>query len=140
MNRSLWLRAIRRWLSSGRGAAPAGRRVPAPRSRRPILETLEDRCVPPGGGPLLVGPRAVPGPIIAINQADATAGGAIIELAANSVYDLTGVYVPTSPGGVTGFWYGINALPPITNNVVIEGNGSIIERASSATTNFRAFF
>lgn len=38
------------------------------------------------------------------------------------------------------YWYGPNALPAISSNITIEGNGSVIERSTSAATNFRLFY
>jgi len=93
---------------------------------RPWLEALEDRLVPASS--ILVAPGNVKALIAAINQADITVGGATIELAPNSTYDLT---------AVDNYWYGPNGLPPITNNVIIHGNGSTI--VNSGPDYFRFF-
>jgi hypothetical protein len=38
-------------------------------------------------------------------------------------------------------WYGPNGLPPIKSNVVINGNGAVIERDTAANTpDFRLFY
>jgi hypothetical protein len=134
MNRSLWLRAVRRWLSSGPGSSPASRSKAARRAR-PALESLEDRITP--SSPLQVQPGDTKGLIIAINQADATAGGATIELLPNA-NGTPSTYVISA---VNNYWYGPNGLPPITNNVTIDANGSTIERDPSlgSSTPFRIF-
>lgn len=53
----------------------------------------------------------------------AVPGTHTITLKAGCTYSLT------APNN---WWYGPNALPPISSNVTIEGNGAIIERASTA--------
>jgi len=61
-------------------------------------------------------------------------GADIIELPSNSTFTFDGVNPPTF-GGI-----GQNALPAITSNITIEGNGSILERSlASGTPNFRFF-
>jgi hypothetical protein len=108
---------------------------------RPYLENLEDRITP--SAPIIVPAGDTASLINAINQADATPGGATIDLTVTptvNTYLLNQVYVSTI-GGVNGFWYGPSGLPPITNNVIINGNGATIARdTSSSTPNFRIFF
>lgn len=41
--------------------------------------------------------------------------------------------------GVDNYWYGPNALPPIGDDITIEGNGAVIERAANVQS-FRFFF
>lgn len=48
-----------------------------------------------------------------------------------------GTYTFTAPDN---YWYGPNALPAISSVITIEGNGSILERSSSAGSNFRLFY
>jgi hypothetical protein len=131
MNRSLWLRTLRRWLSNHPSSYLAARRRLPIRRTSLAVEGLEDRITP--ASPLQVAPGDTHGLIIAINQADATAGGATINLAPNSTYVIS---------AVDNYWFGPNGLPPITNNVTINGNGSIIERDPSlgTSTPFRLFF
>ena len=45
-------------------------------------------------------------------------------------------YTLTAPNN---YWYGPTGLPPITSQITIEGNGAIIERASTSAP-FRIFF
>ncbi len=71
---------------------------------------------------------SLPEAIIAANN---TAGADTIVLGANT-------YTISSPNN---YWYGPTGLPPITSDIVIEGNGAIIERSSAGgTPNFRLFF
>lgn len=58
-------------------------------------------------------------------------GADTIELAAGSTYTIN---------DVDNFWYGPNGLPPIVGPLVIEGNGSIIERDSAALPERLRFF
>jgi hypothetical protein len=140
MNRSLWQRTVRRWLNGRRGGVPRAKRP----SARLHLECLEDRVVPaqaiinvPAGDTTSL--------INAINQGDALQGGATINLLVDpttgkpGTFDLTQVYI-SSTGGVNGFWFGEEGLPPITNNITINGNGSIIQRDPAAAQNFRILF
>jgi hypothetical protein len=135
MNRSLWMRTVRRWLSGGRGSAAAVGQA-ARRRVRPAVESLEDRITP--AGPIVVPAGRTDLLIQAINQADTTTGGATIQLT-QSTYLVTTPY--SVANGINGFWYGREGLPPITNNVIINGNGSTIQCAPASTTtpNFRAF-
>jgi hypothetical protein len=121
MSRSLWLASLRRWLFGHRGTVAA----PARRYSRPRLEGLEERVVPTGPIVINVGAGDSAGLINAIVQGDANNGGAIINLAA-STYTYSKVFVSSS-GGLNGFWYGPEALPPITNSITINGNGAIIQ-------------
>jgi hypothetical protein len=68
----------------------------------------------------------------AITTANRTTGGAVIKLASKCVYTLNDAPVADDA-------YGFNALPPIVNTVVIEGNGATLTRASTAPP-FRFFF
>jgi hypothetical protein len=144
MNGSVWLNNFRRWLSSSRAGGNAA--APLRKRSRPWLEGLEDRVVP--ATPLTINVPAgdVTSLINAINQGDAHDGGAIINLQTNAngtaaTYNLTQVYI-SSTGGVNGFWYGPEGLPPITNNIVINGNGDVIQRDPrlGSSTPFRLFF
>jgi len=70
--------------------------------------------------------------ITAINQANEDPAATTIKL-------LCGVYTLTQRGDPNNF-YGFNGLPAITSNVIIEGNGAIIERSSApGTPTFRLF-
>jgi hypothetical protein len=68
--------------------------------------------------------------VAAVNTANGAAGADTIVLAAQCTYTFT------APDN---HWYGPNALPPIASAITIEGNGAIIERASSAPK-FRLFY
>lgn len=71
---------------------------------------------------------SLPEAIIAANN---TAGADTIVLGANT-------YTISAPGN---YWYGPTGLPPITSDIIIEGNGAIIERSTAGgTPNFRLFF
>jgi hypothetical protein len=103
------------------------------------LEWLEDRVVPTNNQTISVAAGDTTGLINAILQGDSFSGSTTINLAAGSTYDITQTFVSTQ-GGVNGFWFGPEGLPPITNTITINGNGATIERAPSATTSFRLFF
>ena len=82
-------------------------------------------CEPDGFDPGL-------GLVAAIDAANADGPGPhTINLAANCHYQLE---------AANNFWYGPNALPPITSDITINGNGAQIERNSGAPTNFRIFY
>jgi hypothetical protein len=66
----------------------------------------------------------------AITVADRIPGPVVIELAPNATYHLT---------AVDNNWYGPNGLPPITNDVTIDGRGAAIRRDATAT-DFRLFY
>jgi hypothetical protein len=66
----------------------------------------------------------------AISVADGIPGPVTINLAPNATYDLS---------AVDNNWYGPNGLPPITNDITIDGNGAIIERDANAP-DFRLFY
>jgi predicted outer membrane repeat protein len=67
-----------------------------------------------------------PGSLIAaINTANATSGGGTVDLAPGCTYTMTGRYVNASKNG------GTEALPWITGNVTLHGNGATIARSSS---------
>src|SRR5262245_53219550 len=72
----------------------------------------------------------VAGLIKAINDANANPGADTISLAANGTYTLT---------AIDNAWYGPNGLPPIASPIIIEGNGSVIERDTNAPK-FRLFY
>jgi hypothetical protein len=127
MNRSLWSLTLRRWLFT-RPTTVATNQLRRLTRGRLSLECLEDRLVPASTINVAAGDSQ--GLIAAINQADVTVGGATIVLAQNSTYTLT---------DVNNTLYGPNGLPAITNNVIIQGNGSTITRSSGAP-DFRLFF
>src|SRR5690349_4548632 len=94
------------------------RRLPSP-TRRPrrgvrlLLEALEDRAVP---AVFNVGPGDTAGLIDALNRANtelAFPGPDVIRLAPESTYTFT------APDN---FYFGPNALPPVTSAITIEGN------------------
>jgi hypothetical protein len=64
------------------------------------------------------------------NDARTTGNTTVINLAANATYNLI---------SADSFWYGPDGLPPITSDVVIQGNGATIARDASATA-FRLFY
>ena len=67
--------------------------------------------------------------ITAIDDANATPGPDVIELAAGCVYSFT---------TVNNYFYGPNALPVVASDLTIEGHGAIVERSGS--TNMRLFY
>ncbi|MEY2476241.1 MAG: hypothetical protein QOG87_1556, partial [Actinomycetota bacterium] len=70
--------------------------------------------------------------IAAIDTANASPGPDTISLAAGCTYTFTS---PSSR------WYGPNALPAISSEITIEGNGATIERSTAVgTPPFRLFF
>jgi hypothetical protein len=103
------------------------------------LEWLEERVVPSSPQVINVGAGDTTGLINAILLGDSSQGGAIINLAAGSTYDVTQPFVSTQ-NGLNGFWFGPEGLPPITNTIVINGSGSTIQRDPKAAQNFRLFF
>src|SRR5262249_25074729 len=117
MMRSLWLRAVCRWLFPSSHARRPVRRLARPK-RRLFLEGLEDRLSPTINVNIAPGDVYGPNGLIAeINAANASGGG-VLNLAANSDYVLT---------VVDNNWYGPDGLPPITSDITINGNGSILE-------------
>jgi hypothetical protein len=111
MNRFDWLRSLRR--------RPPCRRGPVPR-----LERLEDRVTPTQT--LNVG-NTTQDLITAINTANGT-GGATLVLAPGTTYSFS---------SADNDWYGPNALPAITSNIVIQGNGDTLQVSGAA---MRFFF
>jgi hypothetical protein len=92
---------------------------------RPRLEALEDRTVP-SGPPLIVNNPA--DLAIDLNSSNIIGGATTITLAQGFTFDFT------SPNGSTN---GTDALPAITADITILGNGDTIER--TGTNAFRLF-
>jgi hypothetical protein len=70
--------------------------------------------------------------LTAISMADSGSAPATLNLAHKCKYQLT---------EINNYWYGPNALPPISTKIVINGNGAAIVRDVSADLpNFRFFF
>ena len=69
--------------------------------------------------------------IAAINTANAAGGAHTLNLACSCLYDFT---------TANNYWYGANALPPITSDITIDGGagGATIRR--SGTNNMRLFY
>ncbi|HWG47748.1 MAG TPA: hypothetical protein VN688_33605, partial [Gemmataceae bacterium] len=114
----MWLHELcQRW----KGRSPRQLRRRSRRSRmRLTVEALEDRTLPA---------ISTTGQLIdAINTANSSGGATTITLAANTTFDFTSLYTGTR-----------NALPVITANIIIVGNGDTIERDSSSTEQFRLF-
>ncbi len=67
----------------------------------------------------------------AINTANTAGGAHVLNLPCSCVYDFT---------SVDNYWYGPNALPPITSDITIDGGagGATIQR--SGGTNMRLFY
>jgi hypothetical protein len=104
------------------------RRVPV-RRVRPWLEVLEDRTVP---AVFNVGAGDVAALIADINTANSNGDPNNIINLTKSTYDLT---------AVNNNWYGPNGLPAISSNLIINGNGAVIQRdPSAATPDFRLFY
>jgi hypothetical protein len=113
---------------------------------RPVLERLQDRITPTTT--INVGPTTAD-LISAIDAADETTGPVVLILPSHTTYMLTAPDNPsTNPNGKAedNNWYGPNGLPAIRNDITIDGNGSIIERAAinpfngSPDPNFRLFY
>jgi hypothetical protein len=110
----------RSWIRRLFGRKPCTIRKDQARTR-PRLEALEDRT-------LLSNPATTGALITAIQNATTTTGATTITLAANTPFDFTSADNSTDGG---------NALPVITGNITIVGNGDTIER--TGTTPFRLF-
>ena len=88
---------------------------------RPTLQTLEDRTLPSN--------VATTGDLVAaIQSANTVAGATTITLTANTTFDFTSANNSTDGG---------NAMPVVTGNVTLVGNGGTIER--TGTSAFRLF-
>ncbi len=96
------------------------------RGARPRLEVLEPRTVP---AVFNVNPGDAAGLIADINAANGNGQDNTINLSA-STYDLT---------VIDNYWYGPNGLPAISSNLIMNGNGAVIKRDSTAA-NFRLFY
>ena len=79
--------------------------------------------------PIEVGNGDVASFVAAITTLNA-AGGGVIQLASNGQYSFT------TPAD---WWYGPNALPAVTSAIVIEGNGSTLQRTTTDLA-FRFFY
>ncbi len=130
------LNCLRRRPAPARKSARPPRRTPV--SARPWLEALEDRLTPTMPATVINVDATVTGPnglIAAIQAADATSGGAVLQLTPGAVYTLT---APLNGGGTAtpeqNNWYGPDGLPAIDNNVWVEGNGATIQRSGAAGT------
>jgi hypothetical protein len=111
------------WTGSKASVRPAKRRV------RLQLEQLEDRSVP---AVFTVGAGDTATLIADINTANSNGQSNTINLTA-STYDFTSANNNT---------FGPNALPVITGNITINGNGAVLERDPSLgqSTPFRFFY
>src|SRR4051812_16838302 len=127
MHFSPWLgRPRRRWL---RFPARPRRQPPERLRARPCLEGLEERVTP--STTIQVGPTTA-NLISAVATADNTSGAVILVLPASTTYTLT---------AVKNNWYGPNGLPPIDNDITIQGNGATIQRGTEpGTPAFRLFY
>ena len=86
-----------------------------------------------------VGPGDVKGFIEALNAANASQSPVSINLAANATYTFTAAAKgPASVNGVAlgGSDTGPDALPAVTGNVTINGNGATLQRSGSAKFRF----
>jgi hypothetical protein len=106
----------------------------APQKVRLQLEPLEDRIVPATSAGLPYATAATTTQLIAdINYANKNTGNFTINLT-DTTYDFTSAYDNT---------FGPNALPAITGNITINGNGAVLERDPSLGNNstpFRFFY
>lgn len=131
MSATTWMRQIHHRLFGSRSAARrrhATKTTRSPRWIRPHLESLEDRTLL---AVFNVGASDVATLIANINTANNNGETNTINLTA-STYDLT---------KVNNFWYGPNALPAISSNLTINGNGATIQRNSvSGTPAMRLFY
>ncbi len=155
MNRSLWLRALKR-LSFAR--RPSGTRQPR-RALRCVplsLEHLEERVTPatvisvtdPSGGmdnPANVTVSALGQNVTlidAINAANNTGGSTsyLIDLPVGKTITFTQPLNNTTVSGTHVVqdqqWYGPDALPAITSNITIQGNGDTLQIAPGANMRF----
>jgi hypothetical protein len=89
------------------------------------LETLEERCLLNGGDV-----TTTAGLVAAINEANSSSSPITIILAPGTTFDFTAAN--NSTGSVPGY----NALPVITGNITIVGNGDTIERTGSSAFRF----
>jgi sugar lactone lactonase YvrE len=132
----------RSWIRNLFARTPRTRRK-APARWRPRLESLEDRLAPAVIGVTSTDDTLHYSPTVmisdlnpattsitlrdAINAANNTGGSNVIDLAANTTYIV-------SPANVDNVTNGPNALPAISSNITIEGNGAILHRAGTGTT------
>jgi hypothetical protein len=123
------------------------------RQRRRValeVESLEDRLVPTTT--IYVGPTAAD-LITQIVNADHIQGPVVLNLQPKATYVLGAPDSSISVISVNGLpilapeqfdWYGPNGLPAIDNDITINGNGAVIERASSVNgspaPDFRLFY
>ncbi len=116
----------------GQGRSIASARKAAPRVRL-TLEALEDRLVPTAAANTLTVAAGDTATLIAdIAAANASGAATTINLT-QSTYDFTAANNST---------FGPNALPAITGNITIDGNGAVLMRDPSLgqSTPFRLFY
>ena len=97
------------------------------------LEALEDRLTPAMPSTVITVGPTVANLITAIQTADNTSGGAVLQLPTGTTYTLTAA---DNGGGAPeqNNWYGPDGLPAIDNNVWIKGNGATIQRGTAGGT------
>lgn len=99
---------------------------------RPRLETLEERCLLAGGLPY-PSPSSTIGLIYDINAANRSSSPTTITLQAGATFKFTTPNIFSNENGE-------NALPTITGNITIVGNGDTILRSTDqGTPAFRLF-
>ena len=103
-------------------ASPTRPAVSSRQRVRPRLEALEERCLLSGG---ITSPTGL---VNAIEAANNSGGPTTITLASGTTFDFSTANNSTNGG---------NALPVITGNITIVGNGGTIERTGAAV--FRLF-
>src|SRR5262245_32446332 len=86
------------------------------RHNRFWLELLEDRLAP---ATFTIANGDTAGLITAINEANATTEADVIELASQGTYLFN---------QVDNFWFGPTALPAISSDITIDGNGALLRR------------
>jgi hypothetical protein len=98
--------------------------TPKVQTFRPRLEALEERCLLSGG---ITTPTGLVNAIVNANKAG---GATTITLASGATFDFSAINNTTNGG---------NALPVITANITIVGNGDIIGRQKGFLEPFRFF-
>src|SRR5579884_502016 len=116
----MWLASLRRLVARKNPVPQTKHTHPQRRRILPRLDHLEDRTLLSGG---ITTPTGL---ISAINNANTAGGATTITLASGTTFDFTSSYQSTN-----------NALPVITSNITIAGNGDTIARMGTAP--FRLF-